>query len=152
MITQQQLKGQWTALRGKIKERWGQLTDNDLLQAEGDVDQLVGKIQQKTGEARKNIEEFLERSMRAATPMVESVVENASAVAEKATAAVQSGYRSAEQTVRQGYQAAEQGMKQGYEAAEQQVRARPVESMLTVFGLGALVGAALALMMRHDSA
>ena len=44
---------------GQVKEKWGNLTDDDLQIQGGNVDQVVGKIQQKTGETREAIEEFL---------------------------------------------------------------------------------------------
>jgi len=58
-INAQELQGQWTKLRGQVKEKWGQLTDDDLQIHGGNVDQLVGKIQQRTGEGREAIEKFL---------------------------------------------------------------------------------------------
>lgn len=52
----QKLEGQWKQVRGKIKEQWGELTDDDLDQVEGKRDQLVGRIQQRYGEGRDAIE------------------------------------------------------------------------------------------------
>lgn len=49
MIDKQSLAGNWNQLRGKLKEKWGKLTDDDLRQFSGNVDQLVGRIQSKTG-------------------------------------------------------------------------------------------------------
>jgi len=43
------LKGQWKKLRGEIKERWGELTDDDLDQVEGEWDKFVGLLQEKYG-------------------------------------------------------------------------------------------------------
>ena len=43
------LEGTWKQLRGKIQERWGKLTDDELDQAEGKADQLVGLLQEKYG-------------------------------------------------------------------------------------------------------
>ena len=50
------LQGKWKQLRGKVKERWGELTDDDLDQIEGKRDQLVGLLQEKYGYARKQAE------------------------------------------------------------------------------------------------
>jgi uncharacterized protein YjbJ (UPF0337 family) len=50
-------------IRGKIKEAWGNLTDDDFDKAEGKVDQLVGTIKQKSGESEESIRERL-NSMR----------------------------------------------------------------------------------------
>lgn len=46
------LKGQWTQLKGRIREKWGQLTDDDLDQIQGRAEQLVGRIQERYGMAR----------------------------------------------------------------------------------------------------
>ncbi len=60
MINQQVLAGHWNEVRGKLKEKWAELTDDDLLNFSGDVDQLIGRIQQKTGETREAIEAYLD--------------------------------------------------------------------------------------------
>jgi uncharacterized protein YjbJ (UPF0337 family) len=46
------IAGQWKQLSGKIKEKWGKLTDDDLRQAEGNTEYLTGKIQERYGVAR----------------------------------------------------------------------------------------------------
>ena len=56
MSTQEKMMGNWNQLKGKVKQRWGQLTDDELNEVEGNIDQLVGLVQQKTGEARQQIE------------------------------------------------------------------------------------------------
>ncbi len=56
------IKGQWKQLAGKLKEKWGKLTDNDLTVAEGNTEYLAGKIQERYGiaqdEAHRQIKEF----------------------------------------------------------------------------------------------
>ncbi len=52
------VKGKWTQLKGEIKRKWGKVTDDDLLVAEGNVDKLVGTIQQRSGEQRDAIEKW----------------------------------------------------------------------------------------------
>lgn len=56
------LEGQWKNLKGKAKEQWGKLTDDELEQIGGKKDQLSGKIQEKYGktkdEADKEVEKF----------------------------------------------------------------------------------------------
>jgi uncharacterized protein YjbJ (UPF0337 family) len=48
------LKGQWTQVKGKVREQWGKLTADDLDQIQGRAEQLVGKIQERYGIARED--------------------------------------------------------------------------------------------------
>lgn len=50
----------WRQLRGRVKAEWGKLTDNELDQIEGNYEMLVGKIQEKYGLAREQIERRLD--------------------------------------------------------------------------------------------
>ncbi len=54
------VKGKWNQLKGEIKRKWGQVTDDDLLQAEGNMDVLIGTIQERTGEQRDAIRQWLD--------------------------------------------------------------------------------------------
>lgn len=53
------LKGNWNIAKGKIKQEWGELTDDDLDYKEGEEEELVGRIQKKTGESKERVNEFL---------------------------------------------------------------------------------------------
>jgi uncharacterized protein YjbJ (UPF0337 family) len=53
------IKGNWNELKGKIKQRWGDLTDDDLTYEKGKEDELIGKIQKKTGKTREDIVKFI---------------------------------------------------------------------------------------------
>lgn len=53
--TGQQAEGNWNQFKGRLREAWGDLTDDDLDKAQGKRDQLVGQIQEKTGESREEI-------------------------------------------------------------------------------------------------
>ena len=50
-----QIKGTWNELKGKIKQQYADLTDDDLLYEEGQEDRLIGKIQQKLGKSREEV-------------------------------------------------------------------------------------------------
>ena len=50
-----EIKGNWNELKGKIKSKWGNLTDDDLAYSEGQEDQLLGRIQKKTGQTREAV-------------------------------------------------------------------------------------------------
>ena len=54
-----QLEGKWDQVKGKVKEAWGSLTDDDLDRSKGQWDQLVGSIKEKTGETQADIESRL---------------------------------------------------------------------------------------------
>jgi uncharacterized protein YjbJ (UPF0337 family) len=58
------LKGQWTQLKGKIREQWGKLTDDDLDQIQGRSEQLIGKLQNRYGIAREEAQRQFDTWMR----------------------------------------------------------------------------------------
>ena len=53
------IKGNWNELKWKIKQQWGDLTDDDLMYEEGREDELLGKIQKKTGKSREEIVNYI---------------------------------------------------------------------------------------------
>jgi uncharacterized protein YjbJ (UPF0337 family) len=61
-MTTLQLKGNWNEIKGKLKQKYAQLTDDDLTFAEGKEDELLGRLQQRLGktkeEVRREIEDF----------------------------------------------------------------------------------------------
>lgn len=50
-----EFKGTWNELKGKLKQKYGELTDDDLTYDEGLDDQLIGKLQKKLGKTRDEI-------------------------------------------------------------------------------------------------
>ena len=52
-------KGKWNQLKGKAKQEYGELTDDDLAYQEGQEDELVGRIQQRLGKAREEVVDWL---------------------------------------------------------------------------------------------
>ncbi|MEC3880632.1 CsbD family protein [Parapedobacter sp. 10938] len=55
------LKGNWNELKGKAKQQYADLTDDDLLYEEGKEDELIGRIQKKTGKARDEVVDWLNK-------------------------------------------------------------------------------------------
>lgn len=51
-MNQDIVEGKWTQLKGRVKEQWGKLTDDDIDQVNGKAEQLVGKLQERYGYAR----------------------------------------------------------------------------------------------------
>lgn len=54
------VEGNWKVFKGKLREKWGDLTDDELEQMKGKRDELVGKIQTKYGEEKAKIERELD--------------------------------------------------------------------------------------------
>lgn len=50
-----QFKGNWNEAKGKLKQKYGELTDDDLTYTEGKEDELLGRLQKKTGKARQEL-------------------------------------------------------------------------------------------------
>jgi len=65
-MNQDRIAGQWKQLAGKIRVKWGKLTDDDLAQAEGNSEYLAGKIQERYGiakdQAERQIDDWLSRT------------------------------------------------------------------------------------------
>lgn len=59
--TGQQISGNWKQLVGKVKETWGELTDDDLDKFNGQRDQLEGLIEERTGESRAAIRQKIDK-------------------------------------------------------------------------------------------
>jgi len=52
-----QIKGNWNQVKGKLKQKYGELTDSDLTYVEGKEEELLGTLQKKTGKAREELVE-----------------------------------------------------------------------------------------------
>jgi len=55
-----QFKGSWNEVKGKLKQKYAELTDNDLTYAEGKDDELIGKLQKKLGKNAEEVRKVLE--------------------------------------------------------------------------------------------
>ena len=61
MATNLQIKGSWNELKGKLKQKYGQLTDDDLAFGEGKEDELLGRLQKKLGKSKEELRAEIER-------------------------------------------------------------------------------------------
>jgi uncharacterized protein YjbJ (UPF0337 family) len=125
-INPQTIQGEWNQLCGHARQRWSQLTDDDLGVQMGNIEQLVGRIQQKTGEGREAIETFLS----------ETTARGASAAGHAAHAAGQYAHRVGGQ------------IRERYGRAEGVVRHHPTETVLAVLGIGLVAGLIAGLALR----
>jgi uncharacterized protein YjbJ (UPF0337 family) len=148
MVNQQTLQGNWNEIKGKLRSKWGQLTNDDLQQAHGSVDQLIGLIQRKTGEARSSVEQFLEDATSGGAAGMGQAAEAAREYAQQAMETVQERSKQAAETFRKGYGQAADTVRHRYEEAEEMIKERPAESAAVCFGAGMLVGVILGLTLR----
>ncbi len=54
-----QIKGDWKELKGKLKQKYATLTDDDLLFAEGKEDEMVGRLQEKLGKTKEEVHKLI---------------------------------------------------------------------------------------------
>lgn len=57
----QKLQGNWNELKGKAKQQYADLTDDDLMYAEGKEDELVGKLQKKMGKSKEEVTDWIDK-------------------------------------------------------------------------------------------
>jgi uncharacterized protein YjbJ (UPF0337 family) len=134
MINQETLQGNWNEMRGKIREKWSQLTDNDLGEFHGNVDQLVGRIQQRTGAARSAIEEYLGEISAASASMMGRL---GSAVHDSA------------HNIQHAAGHVQHAVADGAAHAEDFVRNRPGQAVAIAFGVGVVAGLGIAICMQR---
>jgi ElaB/YqjD/DUF883 family membrane-anchored ribosome-binding protein len=120
------IQGEWSHLCSLARQRWNQLTEDDLRGLEGNIEQLVGRIQQKTGEGRDAIEAFFS----------EMASRGSSAVAQAAGAAGQYAQQVGDE------------VRERYESAEGMVRRHPTETVVVAFGIGLVAGLITGLAIR----
>jgi uncharacterized protein YjbJ (UPF0337 family) len=137
MVTEQEIQGGWNQLKGEAKKRWGQLSEDELLQFEGSTDQFVGLLQRKTGEAKEAVQKWVKEMNTQAAPMLERAQKVASEYAESISHAASDGV----ERVRENIAA-------GQHEAVRMVRRRPAESIAVAFGAGLIAGVIVALSTR----
>jgi len=125
-INVQMIQGEWNQLCGLARQRWSQLTEDDLGALEGNIEQLIGRIQQKTGEKREAIEKFF----------TDAASRGSSAVAHAAEAAGQYAHQVGDE------------VRERYDGAENLVRRHPTETVVAAFGIGLLAGLIAGLAIR----
>lgn len=136
-INQQVLQGKWNEIKGSVRERWGEISQDDLQRTKGNVEQLVGLIQRETGEAREHVETFLAE-----------LTDNGGAVLTRATEAAKEYASQAADRLGNVKQQAAASLNSGYEQTEKFVRNRPVESLVACFGTGLIAGLVIGLVSR----
>lgn len=138
MSTQQEhVFENWDSLKGKILERWNQLSEDELLDVEGHLDELVTLIQEKTGEARKQIKRI-----------INELNEEYGGVLAGAKRAAREYVDHASEAVHGAAENVRHRAHDRYVQANAVVRRRPAESVAVAFGTGLLVGLVIGLIAR----
>ncbi len=138
MINQEVLQGNWNEIKGKLRSKWGQLTNDDVQNFDGNIDRLTGLIQRKTGEGREAVERYLK----------EVTASGSSGIGQTAEA-VRDYAQQASERIQEGAQQAAESVRQGYGEAEEMVRRRPSEAAAVCFGAGVLTGLVVALLIHR---
>lgn len=60
-MNRDQIEGRWTEIRGRIREAYGDLSDNDIEEAKGDREQMEGVLQKKTGDSKEEVRNKVDR-------------------------------------------------------------------------------------------
>ena len=140
MVNTQVLQGQWNQVRGQLKKKWGQLTDDDLRLSNGNIDQVIGRIQHKTGEAREAVEGFLDELTSHGALVISHAAEvPASSLARLPTVLARGMQRSPSRR-REGYNRISGEFERGYEVSRDMIRDNPARAVATAFGVGVLTG------------
>ncbi len=136
-MNEQTFKGTWNEVKGKIREKWGQLTDDEVNRTGGNLEKVMGMIERKTGESREQIESFLQNAGKEGVALKDRIVNTAQ---EYASAAAEGSQQYAQQ--------AADLAKTGYDQTRKMVKHRPMESLAVCFGIGLITGVVVAISMR----
>lgn len=128
MATKQQISGEWNSIQGAVKEKYGQITDDELREVEGEKEQLIGLIQQKVGAARAEVESFVNKVYQECGAGCSHLSDQAASYAEA------TGDR----------------LRDGYDQSTRAVAKHPMESVATAFGIGLLAGVAIGYSLAAD--
>jgi uncharacterized protein YjbJ (UPF0337 family) len=139
-INVQGLQGRWNQVKGEIKRKWGQLTDDDLSWAGGNIDHLVGRIQQRTGESREEIESYLSHCMSEGGSMVSGAAQS-----------VGSYVQDVSHRLRDHYGELSERAQEGYMTVRDKVSHNPMQWMAVAFGVGVFTGVVTALSLSRGA-
>jgi uncharacterized protein YjbJ (UPF0337 family) len=141
MISKERLQGNWNSVVGAVKEKFGQITGDDLTRVEGNAEQLVALIQRKTGQTREQVEQFIDSCSTSTESAINRISEKASEYAGIAGEAV-----------RDNYDRISEEAQRGYDYTVKTVSRRPLESVAIALGVGLLAGLTVGISMsgrRH---
>jgi uncharacterized protein YjbJ (UPF0337 family) len=137
MINADVLQGNWRELRGQLKQRWAALSDDDLSLVSGNVEELIGRIQKRTGETRQAIEGFLD-----------DLVERGASRMAQLSAAARRRMDDLKDNLNEGWHEAEELAQERVERARAAVRYKPIGSLTSAFTVGLVIGLLVGLTLK----
>lgn len=129
MVTKEDIQGNWNSFLGGVQKKYSEITGDDLASVKGNIQQMAGVIQRKTGQAREEIEKYLQSLSSDASGTINHVSEMASNLAGKAN-----------EGLRESYNYVADKSQEGYDVAKETVRDKPVETLAIAFGIGVVAG------------
>jgi uncharacterized protein YjbJ (UPF0337 family) len=136
-LNTQTLDNHWQEIIGKLHERWGALNEEDLRNSRGNVDQLVGTIQRRTGETKDTVQHFLEE-----------IAQTYSGRTQQAADAIRQFAGRAAESMQGASEQASEAMRTSMKQSRDMVRQHPMESILACFGAGVVTGVVVGLLFR----
>lgn len=126
MVNEQTLRGSWQELVGKIRSKWGQISEDQLQQYQGNFEELVGAIQRQTGESRESIRDFLSSMSEFSSETARRWTDQAGQYMSQAADTVASRYNQAGEFLQE----------------------RPGQALVMAFGIGMAAGLLVAMSFR----
>jgi ElaB/YqjD/DUF883 family membrane-anchored ribosome-binding protein len=140
MLSSTMIEENWDQLRETIRQKWSQFSEAELEQFNGDVDDLVARIQRKTGASRESIQEFLQAASQKGTSMMNRMKDQVSGTV-----------AGARETASNVAEQARHGYEQMQSRVGDTVHDHPGMTVAAAFGLGILAGIGLSLLLfEHE--
>ena len=145
MMTRQELEGHWNQVKGSLREKWADLKGDDLDAAYGDMEQLIGIVQEKTGKTRSEIENFVEDIIAEGSAQADSATDKVRHYASEVRNQAEQYTHDASEYAKNQYANASHAVQDGYENVQGVVRKNPLESIAVTFGAGLIAGVIIGL-------
>ncbi len=137
MTNEQTLQHNWSQIQNRLQEKWRELSQNDFEGVNGNIDRLVGVIQQRTQESRAAIESYIDEVITESRSVADAAAENA-----------REYYDQAAQVAQQKYDELSAQFQQRFADMESVIQQKPAQSVATAFGVGLLAGVTIALLLK----
>lgn len=121
MISQEKITKNWHSVVGKVKEKFGQISNDNYSSVQGNIDQLVGLIERKAGQSREQTKKSFSRLQQCGRHFAQPLRKGTSSVQSTPTEMLDDGMKQVSQKA-----------GQGYEYAKDTVARRPAESLAVI--------------------